>query len=81
MKRVRAACLNQTIQFRLKEEIDHETTVRNIREEYNNYKKQMESNGTLYKILEETEFADGSIQIKVKKQINNYDIGDYLKTE
>ena len=78
MKRVQAACLNQTIHFQLKEDIGHDDAINNIKEEYANYKAVLERSHTKYKITEEKVQDDGSIIIKIKKQYNSYDVGNYL---
>ncbi|WP_010246271.1 hypothetical protein [Acetivibrio cellulolyticus] len=66
MKRIQFACLEQTIRFELKEEVD-------------TFKKGMDKKRVLYKILEESSQPDGSTIIKLKRQYNSYDCGDYLK--
>lgn len=48
-----------------------------VQQEYKKYKIQLEHNRTKYKILEETPQSDGSIIIKIKKQYNNHNIGEY----
>lgn len=78
MKRIKAACLEQTIHFQLKDGIASEWSRKQVRQEYESYKAQLERHGTLYKILEETEQPDGSIIIKIKKQNNTQPVGDYL---
>ena len=49
-----------------------------VKQEVERYKKGLERNRTLYKILEETEQPDGSVIIKVIKQYNTSPVGDYL---
>ena len=77
MKRILSACLQQTIQFQMKDESDRALAAKEIREEYEKYKRQMERKRTQYKIIEEAVQEDGSIIIKIKKQVPNYAIGDY----
>jgi hypothetical protein len=79
MKRIKAACICQTLHFQLKEDTDRAIAVRAVREEVASYKSQLEKNRTLYKIIEETEQPDGSIIIKIIKQYNQSPVGDYLK--
>jgi hypothetical protein len=79
MKRVKAACICQTLHFQLKEGVEKDYAVKAVKEEYEHYKKTMERNRTDYKILEETTQPDGSIIIKLIKQYANCPIGDYLK--
>ena len=46
MKRIKSACLLQTIHFQLKEDLDHTTAVQMVREELNHYKALLERNRT-----------------------------------
>lgn len=79
MKRVKAACICQTLHFMLKDDLEHEQAVKLVKEELANYKRKLEQNRTQYKILEESQQPDGSIVIKVIKQYNATPVGDYLK--
>ena len=80
MKRVQSACLEQTVHFQLKEDvIGHAAALRAVAEEVEQYKAQMDRKHVKHKILEETTQPDGSILVKIKRQYNNYDCGDYLK--
>ncbi len=78
MKRVKAACICQTLHFLLKEDMAHDRAVQMVRDEVSSYKKGLERNHTQYKILEETEQPDGSMIVKVIKQYNASPVGDYL---
>lgn len=78
MKRVRAACICQTLQFLLKEEMPSAAALRHVREEVEAYKRGLERSRTQYRIVEETEQSDGSIIVKVIKQYNATPVGDYL---
>ena len=78
MKRVKAACICQTLHFMLKEDVTHDYAVRLVQDEVAHYKKNLERNHTRYKIVEETEQPDGSILVKVIKQYNTSPVGDYL---
>ena len=49
MKRIKSACLLQTVHFR-----------------------------TAYKIEEEAVQPDGSVIVKIRKQYNNHNVGDYM---
>lgn len=79
MKRVKAACICQTLHFMLKDDLEQEQAVRLVKEELANYKRKLEQNRTQYKILEESPQPDGSIIVKVIKQYNSTPVGDYLK--
>ena len=78
MKRIKAACLEQTVHFMLKKELGHAAAANMVREEYVHYKAALERNRTQYKIVEEKVLPDDSILIKIKKQYNSCDVGDYL---
>ncbi len=57
MKRVKSACICQTLHFTLKDGLDHLYAVKQVKEEVETYKKNMERNHTKYKIVEQTEQA------------------------
>lgn len=78
MKRVKAACLSQTLHFQLKEDIDHAMAVKAVQDEVAHYKAPLERNRTAYKIDEETVQLDGSIMVKIRKQYNAVQTGEYL---
>ena len=78
MKRIKAACLEQTIQFQLKDGISAELAKQQVLPEYESYKAQMDRHKTQYKIIEETEQPDGSLIVKIKKQNNTQPVGNYL---
>lgn len=65
MKRILTACLEQTIKFELYEE-------------YTKYIADLEKKNTKYKVVDEVKQSDGSVIIKIKKQYNGYDCGEYL---
>lgn len=78
MKRIKAACITQTVCF---SNHDGETTAyakKMIVQEYEKYKEQLEKSGTKYKILSENINEDGSIIIEIKKQYNTSPVGKYL---
>lgn len=78
MKRIKAACLQQTVHFQLKEDLPHQAAVEMVQAEYARYKRQLEQSRTQYKIVEELPQSDGSIMIKIKKQYNTSPVGEYL---
>ena len=78
MKRVKSACICQTLHFTLKDGLDHLYAVKQVKEEVETYKKNMERNHTKYKIVEQTEQPVGSIIVKIIKQYNAAPVGDYL---
>ena len=78
MKRIKAACLEQTIHFQLKDGISPELAKHQARQEYESYKTLMNSRKIKYRILEEAEQPDGSLIIKIKRQNNIQPVGSYL---
>ena len=78
MKRVKAACLLQTICFQPKEGDTSEFAKEQVKREYEAYKAQMVRRGTKFEILAESTQPDGSILIKLKKQYNQQALGDYF---
>ena len=78
MKRVKAACICQTLHFQLKEDVEHNYAVKRVREEVAHYQATMDRNHTKYRILEEIPQEDGSILVKVIKQYNACHVGDYM---
>lgn len=79
MKRVKYACLEQTIAFTLKEDISRAEAEVELKNELAAYKERMTKSLTKFKIIEEVPQADGSVLLKVKKQYNSYNCGDYLE--
>lgn len=78
MKRIKAACLTQTLHFMLKENTDHDYAVKFVSEEVKKYKEQLNRNKVQYKILSEETQADGSVIMEIKKQYNSSPTGNYL---
>lgn len=78
MKRIKSACICQTIHFMLKDDISNEFNRKKVEDEVENYKKNLEKNRTQYKIVEESIQDDGSVIIKIIKQYNASPVGDYL---
>ncbi len=62
MKRVKAACITQTLHFLLKEDIAQDYAKKLVEEKVKKYKAGLEKTSTKYKILSEETQADGSIQ-------------------
>ncbi len=78
MKRIKAACLTQTIHFQLRDNLPHDAAVQAVQLEYEQYKRTMDRNGTRYRLLREEPQADGSLVIEIKRQYNNQSCGSYL---
>ena len=78
MKRVKAACITQTLHFLLKEDYGHDYAVKLVQEEVKKYKEQLIRNKTQHKILSEETQEDGSIILEIKKQYSSSPAGHYL---
>ena len=78
MKRVKAACICQTLHFILKDDLGHDYAVKLVKEEVEKYKASLGRNRTKYKIVSEETQSDGSVMIKIIKQYNMSPVGDYL---
>lgn len=74
MKRIKYACLEQTLHFFVQDS----APLRTAKNEFELYKKGLEHNHTAYKVLSEEMQPDGSLIVKLKKQYNAYDFGSYL---
>ena len=78
MKRVKAACICQTLHFMLKDDLGHDYAVKLVKEEVEKYKASLDNNRTKYKIVSEETQSDGSVMIKIIKQYNTSPVVDYL---
>ena len=81
MKRVKAACIFQTLIFAQKPDLGYtrDHALRLNREEVAHYKATLDRTRTRYQIAEETEEADGSIILRVRKQYNDTaDVSEYF---
>ncbi|MBQ8502705.1 MAG: hypothetical protein IJ491_00305 [Clostridia bacterium] len=82
MKRVKAACILQTLVFAQKPEMgyskDRALTIN--KEEIEHYKATLERAKTRYQILDTVEQEDGSVVVHVRKQYNNKtDVSEYFE--
>ena len=73
MKRVKAACILQTLVFAQKDDcgLTREQQLKINLDEVNRYKATMDRCRTRYQITEETEQSDGSVLVRVRKQYND----------
>lgn len=78
MKRIKAACLEQTIHFQLKDGTSSQADRQQVKREYEAYKAHLERNRTPYKIIGESEQPDGSLIVRIKRQNNTQPVGSYL---
>ena len=79
MRRIKFACVEQTVQFLPKEDLEPQYVEAGVKEELENFKAKLESSRKKYKILEEVTHPDKSIVIKLKRQYNDYPCGEYLE--
>ena len=81
MKRVKSACILQTLVFFQKPEMgcSKEYVLERSREDLDRYRAKLERDGTRYRILATSEQEDGSILVHVKKQYNDkIDVSEYF---
>jgi len=75
MKRIKTACLEQTLHFYIQDT----STLRTAEHEFDAYIKGLERNKTAYKVVSKEKQADGSLIVKLKKQYNSYPCGEYME--
>lgn len=81
MKRVKAACILQTLSFAQKPDIGMtiEQQLQFNHDEVASYKAAMDRNHIRYQIVEEAEQSDGSVLVRVRKQYNDkVDVSEYF---
>lgn len=78
MKRIKGACLTQTICFSNKDGDTSAYARKVIEQEYEKYMRQLNQGRTKYQILSEERNEDGSIIIEIKKQYNSSPVGKYF---
>lgn len=82
MKRVKAACIFQTLVFAQKPEMGYskERALKINQVEFEHYKSTLERAKTRYQIVDTVEQEDGSIVVHVRKQYNDKaDVSGYFK--
>lgn len=82
MKRVKAACILQTLVFAQKPEMAYtkEQSLKINSEEIEHYKATLERARTRYQIIDTAPQEDGSILVHVRKQYNDkVDISEYFE--
>ena len=67
MKRVKAACICQTLHFMLKDDLPRDVAALKVQEEVAQYKRGLERNSIAYKLVAEEAQEDGSMIIKIIK--------------
>ena len=82
MKRVKAACILQTLVFMQKEDcgLSKNFIIETNRREFEHYKQTMEKARTRYQIISQEEQEDGSLVVRVRKQYNDKaDVSEYFR--
>ena len=82
MKRVKAACILQTLVFAQKPEMGYskERALKINQEEIEHYKVTLERTKTRYQIVDTSEQEDGSVVVHVRKQYNDkVDVSEYFE--
>ncbi|MCD7945025.1 MAG: hypothetical protein LUF81_00155 [Clostridiales bacterium] len=78
MKRIRFACLSQTVHFERNEKLGQEEATRMALLERDRYLKRLEETGTAYRIDQQYQLEDGTPVLVLRRQYNSYAPGDYL---
>lgn len=82
MKRVKSACILQTLVFAQKPEHNYskEYSLKLNRDEVEHYKTSLEKAKTKYQILNTAEQEDGSVVVYVRKQYSDkVDVSEYFE--
>ena len=79
MKRIVSACLLQTIHFKLKDDLEREAAERQVLAEVAYFKEHLKRTRTRYVLEEEQPQQDGSVLLRIRKQYNQYSVGNYLE--
>lgn len=78
MKRVKFACLAQTIHFVLNEKLAHGEAVQQAQESLLHYKRELDQKQVAYVVDKEYALEDGTPVLELRKQYNSYPVGTYL---
>jgi len=80
MKRVKAACITQTVHFINKDTaMGMDYSKQKVQEEMKRYKMRMDREKTRYKIISEEQQEDGSVIMEIVREYSNRTaVGNYL---
>lgn len=78
MKRIKFACLSQTIRFERNEKLDPEEATQLALQERERYLKRLDDTKTVYRIDKQYQMPDGTPVLELRRQYNSYPIGTYL---
>jgi len=80
MKRIKAACITQTIHFINKDVSRSEYSKKKVQEEIKRYKYRMDRERTKYKVISEEVQKDGTVIMEIVREYgNNKPTGHYLE--
>lgn len=82
MKRVKSACILQTLIFTQRPELGYskERTLQINKDEFEHYKQSLERAKTRYQVSDVAEQEDGSVIVHIRKQYNDKtDISEYFE--
>ncbi len=82
MKRVKSACILQTLVFMQKEDcgLSKNSILETNRRVFEHYKQTMDRTHTRYQVVSADEQEDGSIIVRVRKQYNDKaDVSEYFQ--
>ena len=79
MKRIKAACITQTIHFINKDANGSDYSKRKVQDEIKRYKYRLDRERTKYKIISEEVQEDGSVIMEIVREYGNNKLtGHYL---
>ncbi len=76
MKRIKEACMLQTLVFIPDPSYPLDEALAKVEAEYKNYKANVDPNKVI--IVSDKKNNDGSYEIKVKKTVSGYEAGEYF---
>lgn len=79
MKRIKYACLEQTIHFELNDGLSQSEAAVIVKKDVESYKTALKRKRIPFQVVDENTLPDGSVMLKIKKQYNSYNCGDYLQ--
>ncbi len=78
MKRIKNACLYQTVAFSVRDDMPASTAERINREEYDHYRAQLDKKHVSYAITDERVLPDGTLEIRIRRQYLAHPCDEYL---
>lgn len=78
LKRIKSACLEQTIHFELSDKLPHDEAVAAAEKEAGLYKRDLARKGIPCRVDREETLPDGTHLLVIRRQYNSYPTGTYL---